>query len=175
MNLVFFRRHLHFIPLIFFVSLFLSLDAKLLPCEFIANVNKTRNAFLNTKTCFMNGTTKIKSKNAELELRDVSVKKLDFFNNRNVEYLPIYVDKSFPELLVYEAASCSLSKLFYDNFVGLSKLQWLFLNGNNIEKIFSDTFKDLKSLTHVYLCKFLNFLHLLEKAKRTFFIKITID
>lgn len=90
---------------------------------------------------------------------------MDLCENTNILYLPIQVGVTFPNLSGYKASRCSIKAISYQNFEGLSKLQYITLYGNQIEKIPYDAFEDLKNLQqlslgrkHVFIfCIFLSF------------------
>lgn len=83
---------------------------------------------------------------------DESIEALSYEGNKKVFYLPNKVGEKFPLLLSYYAM-CSVKEIFRENFIGLNQLQGLRLDDNQIEKISSDTFKDLTSLRMVKLSK----------------------
>lgn len=76
---------------------------------------------------------------------------IDAQDNRKIQYLPEKVGKSFPRLMLYNAAFCAIEAISRDNFKGLVKLEKLYLNDNQIKKISIDTFEDLNSLQVLYL------------------------
>lgn len=78
---------------------------------------------------------------------------LRFHGNKNVEYLPESVFETFPNLVIYDASFCSITEVYKQNFKGLSKLSWLNLVGNQIEKILNETFEGLKVLMRIDLGK----------------------
>lgn len=78
---------------------------------------------------------------------------LDFFQNKNVSYLPTRLQITFPELQQIHAKSCSIKAIFKDNFKNLTMLTFLDLSFNQIEKIESDSFNDLTSLEQLFLSK----------------------
>ena len=106
------------------------------------------------KTCYMDKTTEINSADTTIASRDESVEGLYFYNNKNIKFLPIEVSEKFPNLLGLGARDCSLTTISKANFKGLSKLRYLSLAQNRIEKIRSDVFEDLVALEHLYLCEF---------------------
>lgn len=83
-----------------------------------------------------------------------AVKALDFQRNRNIEMLPIDVDKNFPNLLLYNAATCSIKLISKKNFANLIKLQDINLKENQIDKIYGDTFEDQTALKRLTLSEF---------------------
>jgi Leucine-rich repeat (LRR) protein len=105
------------------------------------------------QTCFMDTTTSVDSPGIKVSSNDSSIKGLRFYNNKQIQYLPVEVAKKFPNLLVYSVASCSLKNLLKLNFEGLEKLKLLYLNGNQIETIETGTFKDLVDLEVLCLSK----------------------
>lgn len=82
-----------------------------------------------------------------------SVLALDFQRNRNITVLPIDVDKNFPNLVLYNAATCSVQTIARKNFVNLLKLEEINLKDNRIETIHGNTFEDQKALKRLILSK----------------------
>jgi Leucine-rich repeat (LRR) protein len=78
--------------------------------------------------------------------QDDDMKRLSLSNNKNIFYLPENIDEDFPNLMRYNAKRCSITAITKKNFKGLSKLTKLNLWGNQIERITSETFKDLTDL-----------------------------
>lgn len=97
----------------------------------------------------MKDTTVINSSVIIIATKDDQIKGLQFSVNPKIEYLPEEVSESFPNLLAYSAGTCSVKSISYENFKGLNKLRGLWLSGNQIEKVSSDTFKDLVLLEHL--------------------------
>lgn len=83
-----------------------------------------------------------------------SVQRLYMQSGMFLEFLPDRLGKSFPNLLVLDAAKCVIKKINRRNFQGLIKLQVLLLKENQIEKISSDTFGNLKAIERIDLSKF---------------------
>lgn len=79
---------------------------------------------------------------------------ISFYGNSKISFLPQGVGGKLPNLLSYAATYCSVKAIFKDNFKGLSKLIYLGLNRNEIEKIPTNTFEDLKVLEKLELGKF---------------------
>lgn len=80
-----------------------------------------------------------------------SVLALDFQRNRNIKVLPIEVDKNFPNLVLYNAATCSIETIATKNFANLIKLEEINLKDNRIEKIYGNTFEDQTALKRLIL------------------------
>jgi Leucine-rich repeat (LRR) protein len=120
-------------------------DAKTVQCESVSS------EYFVTKTCFMDKTTMIDENNETISTEDESIGALSFVGNRNIFYLPIKVAENLPNLLVYAANRCSVIDVSKDHFKGLSKLKYLWLSHNQIEKIPSRTFEDLPDLEKLWL------------------------
>lgn len=84
---------------------------------------------------------------------DETIGGLRFYSNPNIFFLPAKVSKSFPNVIVYNAESCSVKSLSHDNFEKLGRLKVLLLNDNEIEKLDSFVFADLVSLEWLVLRK----------------------
>lgn len=119
------------------------------PCEGIKVPS-----YFNHKSCLMNRTTTIDSPRFTiLSAVDDSVEGLFLADNKKISHLPVGVDKVFRKLLIIVATSCSIKNLTNENFSNLTQLTTLYLGANQIEKIMSDTFTDLRSLVTLDLSK----------------------
>lgn len=105
------------------------------------------------KTCFMNGKTTIGESSVKISTRDETELGLSLDGNQKVFHLPIEVAESFPNLQGYSAGGCSIKDISRENFKNLSKLKSLWLDGNQIRKIWEDTFDDLVEVERISLCK----------------------
>lgn len=74
---------------------------------------------------------------------------LRIVKQRNIEFLPVSVYKSFPKLKIYYVANTPVQKISKKNFEKLYELWALYLENNQIEVIPSDTFEDLVKLENV--------------------------
>lgn len=72
---------------------------------------------------------------------------------RNMEFLPVSVHRTFPILKVYSVIHTPVRKISKKNFEKLHKLEKLRLQNNYIEAIQSNTFNDLISLQVVEISK----------------------
>jgi Leucine rich repeat len=95
--------------------------------------------------------TRIDRKETIISTRDDSVEALTFERNKQIFVLPENVNKAFSNLWAYDASFCSVQEICHNNFDGLTNLHYLKLDENQIEKIFSDTFEDLKMLEFLSL------------------------
>lgn len=86
-------------------------------------------------------------------LEDESVRLFDSSRNRKVEYLPIHIADKFPNLVTFAADRCAIKEITKNDFENLFHLQWLNLDGNKLEIIKADVFKDLISLEALKLSK----------------------
>lgn len=102
--------------------------------------------------CRMQNSTVIDTDNVKV-LADSTVQVLTFEGNPKISFLPIEVGLSFPHLLTYSAWNCSISAIAKVHFKGLSMLEDLYLDGNQIKTIRSDTFEELLSLQYLHLRK----------------------
>lgn len=115
-----------------------------LTCE--AKINFTWEVAGDQKTCYVTELTTINAAGFKFIGMHYSVGGLSFYGNREVSFLPVDIDQNFPNLLAYNAASCSISLLSKSSFKGLHKVRELWLNNNYIVRIDSDTFEDLVAL-----------------------------
>lgn len=74
-----------------------------------------------------------------------------------VKKLPNDFDNRFPNLSIYNASHCSIQSISNENFDEMIKLQYLYLDNNQIEVIPKDTFSVLGSLIMLHLRKKLIF------------------
>jgi Leucine-rich repeat (LRR) protein len=103
------------------------------------------------KTCKMDKTTSIDFPNTTISKRDEKIVRLTFYKNKKIFFLPENVSASFPNLTTYDASECNITEIWKKNFQGLSKLNSLSLNNNQIKMIATDTFVDLTLLALLYL------------------------
>jgi Leucine rich repeat len=126
--------------------------AKLDGCESTRDIEEEGVKIL---LCEMTYKTSINTSDETISItRNESLNGLSFFNNKKMFNLPVNVAEKFPNIVIYTAGGCSLKEVLYKNFKSLYKLKGLNLQQNQIEKITSDTFVDLKELVWIYLSKF---------------------
>lgn len=105
-------------------------------------------------TCFLHQTTSINSDEFSfVPSKDESIGGLYFAFNKNIRFLPIRTVETFSNLLACDARYCSLTSVTLANFKGLNKLISLYLSGNQIATINSETFQDMSALEELHLCK----------------------
>lgn len=68
---------------------------------------------------------------------------------KGLRELPSNVGKRFPNLIIFDAGSCAITKLSKANFANLTKLKNLFLGYNQITEIPDGVFDDLTSLVYL--------------------------
>lgn len=85
--------------------------------------------------------------------RDEKVTDLTISSIRSegMKYLPIQVHLTFPNIEDYVAYYCDIVEVSKANFENLIKLKTIYLNGNKIEIIGSDTFYGLVNLNYIGL------------------------
>lgn len=131
-------------------------DAKEVSCESV--IGNVWSYSVNTvKTCNMH-TTSISEAGVTFSTLDESVLGIFVNNNEAVSFLPEKVNEKFPNLLGYCVQRCSIKEISKKNFEQLTKLKILYLHDNQIEKIGSETFGDLKDLEQLFLRKIIFFL-----------------
>lgn len=89
--------------------------------------------------------------NETISTKDDAILALSFYTNKKIQYLPVKVAESFPNLIAYGADNTSVKEISKENFKGLTKLRTLGLIGTEIEKIYSDTFEDLVNVEVLWL------------------------
>lgn len=115
-----------------------------------ARVRKTQ----NNVECYVDKTAVIDADNFVFSSK-LNATEISFDPNWQIAFLPIKVSDIFPLLRIYGASFLLVTHLTESNFVGLSKLEMLYLTGNRIEKLQSGIFAKLKSLKALYLGKLL--------------------
>lgn len=83
--------------------------------------------------------------------RNDDVDHFEFGDNRKVEYLPINIHDTFPNLAIFNAYACSLKSVSYQHFRGLNKLRQLSLSRNELTSLDEHTFDDLGRVLHLHL------------------------
>lgn len=124
------------------VSAFSESSAEVIYCGTIQKVTFPHVSCM--KTCTM-WEAKIASDSVKIN-RHEFVDGLTFGINKDILFLPIEVELSFPNLIGYTATSNFVTSIGKQHFENLRKLRELRLNKNRIETIASDTFEDLISL-----------------------------
>lgn len=76
---------------------------------------------------------------------------VSFWHNRKVQFLPLNVGKTYPNLIGYMPEACSLTSISRVHFQNMTNLRALWLNENQIEQINGDTFSDLPKLEWIRL------------------------
>lgn len=84
-------------------------------------------------------------------------KRLSMWNNKKIFYLPTDLDQTFLNLIQINAADCSIELILKENFKNLKNLKYLWLDGNRLKNIASNTFEDLESLEDLHLSESLSF------------------
>lgn len=106
------------------------------------------------KICMMQTTT-ITSANFQITSEEDEM--VDGFistNNLKLSHLPANLGEKFPNLLLLDAAGCSIKYLAKESFKDLGKLLHLGLKGNRIEQINSETFENIPQIETIILCKY---------------------
>lgn len=134
--------------------------AKEVPCEHLIGTSWSRGCSSKVDWPDLGGgLTCHVAKNTTIDTADVTIKKYYkmkaiFFNsNKKILFLPIGVGEEYPYFRAYFAFSCSIKKISQANFKEMRKLAYLNLADNQIEKIHSDTFRDLENLEKLWLGK----------------------
>lgn len=145
-----------------FISLWLlalssSLDAleNTIKCKTVGPLNITFFSFKTEE--FENGCSVDEA--SDITVDDVTFQKtsnklvdgISFQSNKNIEFLPVRIFQSFPNLRAYYAGNLDISVVSHKNLQQLTKLEILHLNNNRIRKIRSDAFVGLLKLRIVNL------------------------
>lgn len=129
------------------ISSFCGVDKRFVACE-------TIEAEFDQFRCHMQSSTAITTRSMSLSDEfNVDMFRIIFDGNKNIQFLPISMNRNFPNLLAILASNCSIIEISKESFEKLTELEILNLAGNKIYSIWSDTFNDLKALTKLYLGK----------------------
>lgn len=132
-----------------FIVLFTQIESKEIACESVGYERSW--GFAMQQVCKMEQTTVISSDGVTIKPLDDVITRLSFDRNKKISYLPVYVSEIFPDLLTYSAKRCGIKSILKKHFSGMWRLVELFLGGNQIEKVQSDTFEDLTLLERLDL------------------------
>lgn len=141
----FLPKSLHLLLLIFLLHFSYSIATEEVNCEKIYNTGKI-------KYCILDSWTTIDTDNVTIGNR--MQKEFNTFqlnHNRRISFLPIKIYEKMPNLESYLAVECSITQIFKKNFEKLDRLVNLYLSGNQIEKIPSNTFEDLLEIEEILL------------------------
>lgn len=130
-------------------------------------------------TCEMKTYTTIKDITYSIsDLFNNKVVEMDFDDNRNIEFLPISLHQTFPNIEWYHAERCAIKEISKKNFERLIQLESIHLEENQIYAILKDTFDGLINLETLNLSKFrllcltvglkfFNLLHILQTKTKS--------
>lgn len=150
--LLFFHRILFLLFIIKIFQLVEIVESREISCESVKDASYGWGSSSHTlKSCYIDKTTSIDRPDTEISARDESVTGFWSIGNGKILFLPIDIDLKFPNLQGYGAERCSIKEISKRNFKGLHKLKGLYLHSNQITKISSDTFSDLKVLEYLGL------------------------
>lgn len=88
--------------------------------------------------------------------KDEQMEWLTLNTNKKVYFFPVDIASKFPNLIMITAHACSIEAISRKNFRNLNKLIHLEFYSNKIERIESDTFKDLVALEYLWISKKFN-------------------
>lgn len=91
-----------------------------------------------------------------VDMKNVAVELLVISHQLEVDFLPVSVHESFPDLKFYSVRYTPVKKISKKNFEKMSELKLLILDHNQIEVIKSNTFEDLISLELIFISTRLN-------------------
>lgn len=146
----FLARRKFLLALIVIFGLFEKISCKEVKCE---SVKWQDNPLLGRlKECKIKR-ARIDSTGFMIASTDQGITELEFFENKEISYLPEGLADTFPDLILINAPGCSIKTVNNENFQRLGKLKFLGLDSNQIEKIEVGTFDDLISLEWLLLSK----------------------
>lgn len=125
-------------------ALFLTISSgeKQVPCEIIY---KAKRCLMKVSTTIDDPSTRISTPKNEF------VKEIDFSENKKILFLPIEVVAQFPNLTAFIGDKCSIKELKKEIFQNFKDLQYISLRGNQIERIYEDSFAGSFSLNTIDL------------------------
>lgn len=88
-----------------------------------------------------------------------NIKAFSAYNNKNIHFLPSNIADSFPDIVVFNVADCSIRGIFNENFRNLTKMEYLWLSHNKLSVIPDNAFEDSKALKQLSLGRKFHFLH----------------
>lgn len=101
------------------------------------------------------GHYEIEKAHINASIKDKDVRGIYAYGNDWISVLPLKVHEIFPDIVDYNAASCSIDFVMYDHFMNLGSLIQLKLSNNDLTQIGvnrgGSPFYDLKSLERLYL------------------------
>lgn len=120
--------------------------------------------------CYVQHATIIDTTNDSfvVDERDKDLEILVIHRNQHVEFLPVLVHETFPNLIGYSVKDTPIKSISKRNFEKLHKLEVLWLEGGQVETIRSNTFEDLSSLRMLMIRKKLEFSSILHCFKFKF-------
>lgn len=153
---IFAHRKLFIVLLFVAIASWRTTNATQVSCENVGDSDWI-NHVDNIKTCYMQRATSINSEDFRISPKDETMQGIWLDLNKKIEFLPVGVSETFPNLLGISALSCSLKSLSKENFKNLTRLKAIWLGSNQITVISSDTFEDLIALQQLRLRKKRNF------------------
>lgn len=137
-----------------------SIEAQQIDCNRFKSAPFT---YGTAKTCFMQGSNAINAADFTISTpKDTTTQGIRFDFNKKIFYLPLKTSEVFPNLLIYAAHECSIKTVIKENFQHLFMIMEIWLEGNQIETIFDNTFQGLSTLKRINLGR-LVFYHLFFK------------
>lgn len=134
------------------IAQLLYVAANTITCESIGSCSTSDDH--NDVCCIMTKKTKIDEARYIIgNKKNGTVQALDFNNNRNINFLPIRVVLVFPHIVEYDARNCSVQSISKANFERLHYLKLVYLQGNQIQALSSDTFDGLNNIEDIDLGK----------------------
>lgn len=123
--------------------------------SYLDRVIRNIQAYVNLGCCEVRSNSQIDAPNYTFvaDKKYATLENLVIIHQQNVEFLPISVHETFPNLKVYSVKNTQIQKISKKNFGKLSKLEVLNLDRNQIEVIKSDTFEDLVNLKWIFISK----------------------
>lgn len=113
--------------------------------------NRFKIEFRTVVTCVFNNISEIGAPSKLTNPVNESVTELLMVRNKKIEFLPQDISVPFPKLRIVDAYGCAVKAVTKQNFHGLTMVNKIVLDDNEIDKIDENSFDDLTDLNSLYM------------------------
>lgn len=113
--------------------------------------NRFKIEFRTVVTCAFNNISGITEPSKLTNPVNESVTELLMVRNKKIEFLPQDISVPFPKLRIVDAYGCAVKEVTKQNFHGLTMVNKIVLDDNEINKIEQNSFDDLTDLNSLYM------------------------
>lgn len=149
-EIIFIFRHIFCVILIFVINCFELIKAKQIACESIY-AYRFSDPMGSLNTCWIYQSTTINTTGITLTSTSNEVTAISFWRSNQIFFLPENISVNFPNLTFYDAYNNALNEVTKSNFNSLTRVRWLHLSENKLERIANNTFEDMTALEHLFL------------------------